>query len=242
LKHARCEQGDNLDSFGWTQHDGENFGVQEIRDRGLLFTTSFVKRLRPENAHKGGDWSARVRIEPISTGSKSKPNPKEVTLFFYLGMDENSKNYQLRPIFGGHDASQITGIVGRTDNLGDFKVDFVSQEIHKVRHTFYSSIDSPGPFKFTDGVMQRLRLYQMDKEKIIGLDFQHLKSDDPNLIVYQVIAELPFEMDIVFSPNQQESSTLKTISIYFYYDSPNATLRSAFSWKKIKIKILEKFP
>ena len=38
---------------------------------------------------------------------------------------------------------------------------------------------------------------------IIGLDPNHLKSDNPNLIVYQVIAKLPFTMDAVFTTNNQ---------------------------------------
>ena len=46
LRHW-CDQGDNLDSFGWLQHDGETFGVQEIKDRGLVISTSFLKDLGP---------------------------------------------------------------------------------------------------------------------------------------------------------------------------------------------------
>ena len=44
--------GDNLDSFGWIQHDGETFGVQEIKDRGLDISTSFLKDL-DHNLEKG---------------------------------------------------------------------------------------------------------------------------------------------------------------------------------------------
>ena len=34
LRHW-CEQGDNLDSYGWKKHDGKNFGIQKIQDRGV---------------------------------------------------------------------------------------------------------------------------------------------------------------------------------------------------------------
>merc|ERR1719317_1219533 len=42
LRHW-CEQGDDLKQWGWEKHDGRNFGVQKIKDRGVTLTTSFVK-------------------------------------------------------------------------------------------------------------------------------------------------------------------------------------------------------
>lgn len=54
-----CEQGDNLEKYGWLQHDGRNFGVQEIIDGPFKLTTSFVKR---PGGPKGGDWTARVAV------------------------------------------------------------------------------------------------------------------------------------------------------------------------------------
>uniref|UniRef100_A0A8B9RZD9 Mannosyl-oligosaccharide glucosidase n=1 Tax=Accipiter nisus TaxID=211598 RepID=A0A8B9RZD9_9AVES len=56
LRHT-CEQSDGLSRYGWLMHDGENFGVQEIRDEGLFLKTEFVKR--PGGEH-GGDWSWRI--------------------------------------------------------------------------------------------------------------------------------------------------------------------------------------
>lgn len=198
LRHW-CEQGDNLDSFGWKQHDGENFGVQEISDRGLKITTSFVKR--SQNGQHGGEWSARISAEAI--GNKTKA--KSITLFFYAGMDEGNSGGQLRPLFGGRDANQMTGIVGSTNSLDDFTLTFSPTEEDssntRVRHVFHATADSPGPHKFTETVMQRLRLYQHDKLRIIGLDPTHLKSDNPNFVVYQVNAMLPFQLDVVFKSN-----------------------------------------
>ena len=56
LRHT-CEQSDGLSRYGWLMHDGVNFGVQEIRDKGLFLKTEFVKRLGGEH---GGDWSWRI--------------------------------------------------------------------------------------------------------------------------------------------------------------------------------------
>lgn len=54
-----CEQGDNLERYTWTKHDGRSFGIQEIDDGVVRITTSFVKR--PGGDH-GGDWTARVSV------------------------------------------------------------------------------------------------------------------------------------------------------------------------------------
>ena len=43
LRHW-CEQGDNLDSYGWNQHDGKNFGIQKIRDRGVQVYIQFSNK------------------------------------------------------------------------------------------------------------------------------------------------------------------------------------------------------
>lgn len=180
LRHW-CEQGDNLDSFGWLQHNGQDFGVQEIHDRGLNITTSYIKE-------EDDKWSARVTVH-----SNSK-KPRQVTLFFYAGMDENASGYTLRPILSD---SEMTGIIGNTNGLGDFQLHF-SSDAHD-QQSFYSLMDTAGPHKFTESVMQRLKLFQMGNSRVIGLDAEHLRSSDPNLVVYQVNAQIPFEIDVSFS-------------------------------------------
>ena len=56
LRHT-CEQGDNLQSYGWLMHDGLSFGVQEVRDKDFTLTTEFVKR---RGGDHGGDWTWRI--------------------------------------------------------------------------------------------------------------------------------------------------------------------------------------
>lgn len=56
-----CEQGDNLEQYGWREHDGKNFGVQVIIDKFIQLETSFVTKL---GGNHGGDWSAKIHVEP----------------------------------------------------------------------------------------------------------------------------------------------------------------------------------
>ena len=60
LRHW-CDQGDRLESYVWLKHDGENFGVQEIKEKLFTIKTEFVKQ--PGGDH-GGDWSARISFIP----------------------------------------------------------------------------------------------------------------------------------------------------------------------------------
>lgn len=55
-----CESGDNLEKYGWLQHDGVNFGLQEIQDGPFVINTSFVKRI---GGYHGGDWTARISVD-----------------------------------------------------------------------------------------------------------------------------------------------------------------------------------
>lgn len=55
-----CEQSDNLEKYGWLQHDGSDFGIQEIIDKPFVLTTSFVKRA---GGLYGGDWTARITVD-----------------------------------------------------------------------------------------------------------------------------------------------------------------------------------
>ncbi len=192
LRHW-CDQGDDLATYGWLQHDGETFGRQEIKDGSILLKTSFIK----------GDparWSARVSVEP----SRPSKKPKHVTLFFYFGMDEKAQDYTMRPIMSGKD---MIGIVGKTETLSGFRVDFVPHQ-SQANEAFYSLIDSQGPQAYSDNVLQRLKVFQVGGQRVIGLDSEHMRSQDPNLIVYQVNAQLPFEMDVSFSASLEDEAML----------------------------------
>ena len=63
-----CDQGDNLEQYGWKEHDGRNFGVQVIIDKFIQLETSFVTKL---GGNHGGDWTARIQVEPRVSKNKN---------------------------------------------------------------------------------------------------------------------------------------------------------------------------
>ena len=51
-----------MQKYGWLEHDGINFGIQELKDGDLDLKTSFVKRSHETGA---GEWSARVEVKSL---------------------------------------------------------------------------------------------------------------------------------------------------------------------------------
>eukprot|EP00095_Tigriopus_kingsejongensis_P012036 snap_masked-scaffold90_size386344-processed-gene-0.0 protein:Tk12036 transcript:snap_masked-scaffold90_size386344-processed-gene-0.0-mRNA-1 annotation:"mannosyl-oligosaccharide glucosidase-like" len=196
-----CEQGDNLARYGWIKHDGEIFGLQEILDRNIKLTTSFMKRTGGEH---GGDWTARIKVEPLESKKKPDSKPSTVSLFFYVGIDEGGDG-NLNPVLNHQDVNHMEEISGRTSNLGSFRVKFVDNG--SVKQHFHAQIMSPGPQSYTDLVMKQLRRFD---KNIIGLDANpNLPSGNPDLLVYQVNVNAPFEMDIVFESDSNVAGRIE---------------------------------
>jgi hypothetical protein len=52
-----------LQKYGWLEHDGVNFGVQELKDGPINLKTSFVKRSHETGP---GEWSARIEATSLT--------------------------------------------------------------------------------------------------------------------------------------------------------------------------------
>ncbi|KAM9236603.1 mannosyl-oligosaccharide glucosidase [Leptosomus discolor] len=149
LRHT-CEQSDGLSRYGWLMHDGENFGVQEIRDEGLVLTTEFVKR--PGGEH-GGDWSWRVTARTEAAGG---PAPL-LSLFFYVATDGQGT---LQPHL--ENGTRLAAVTGTTEELGRFTLTFLpptaadSAEDPKYASYNYLEAPSPGLHRLTEVVRSSL--------------------------------------------------------------------------------------
>nr|SVE77464.1 EOG090X024P [Daphnia lumholtzi]SVE78094.1 EOG090X024P [Daphnia lumholtzi] len=70
--------GDNLEQYGWKEHDGRNFGVQVVIDKFIQLETSFVTKLGGKH---GGDWTARIQVEPREWKPMNQSNFLDFLLF-----------------------------------------------------------------------------------------------------------------------------------------------------------------
>ncbi|KAF8911130.1 glycoside hydrolase [Gymnopilus junonius] len=124
VRHA-CDQGDNLDSYTWTEYDTREGGVQVLKDgsNNVKITTEFLKVAGGDH---GGSWAARVKGEPIDKDKTSR-----VSTIFYFGLEG----------LGGLDLETdenengITGeikLVGSTPELDDFAIRIVDSDDNKA--------------------------------------------------------------------------------------------------------------
>lgn len=61
LRHV-CQDSDELSIYGWTDHNGRDYGRQVLIDHGLSLTTSFLKE-RGKGSGYGGDWAVRLEAQ-----------------------------------------------------------------------------------------------------------------------------------------------------------------------------------
>lgn len=61
MRHV-CQDSDGLNTYGWTQHNGRDFGHQVLVDQGLKLATSFLKS-KSEGSGYGGDWAVQIDVQ-----------------------------------------------------------------------------------------------------------------------------------------------------------------------------------
>ncbi|EFX84976.1 hypothetical protein DAPPUDRAFT_314562 [Daphnia pulex] len=211
LRHL-CDQGDNLEQYGWREHDGRNFGVQVIIDKFIQLETSFITKL---GGNHGGDWTARIHVEP----RMKELVGQQVTLFFYLTLDDNGKGL-LQPIrmidnmdMSGIDTNQsakflgLSAVHGHTERLGDFRVSFHHSDQKSIVHTAFLSTTVASPNLVKDALQSGLRLMEdkRTKERHISLAGVLFPKEDtlkqPNFVVHQVTGKLPLQLEVVYESN-----------------------------------------
>ena len=62
-----CEQGDDLEGYGWEEYDVRLGGRQVIRDKGNKIDVEIEWR-KVEGGEHGGHWGARVKGTPRKDG------------------------------------------------------------------------------------------------------------------------------------------------------------------------------
>ncbi|XP_074890946.1 mannosyl-oligosaccharide glucosidase [Buteo buteo] len=199
LRHT-CEQSDGLSRYGWLMHDGENFGVQEIRDEGLFLKTEFVKR--PGGEH-GGDWSWRITARMEGMGG---PAPL-LSLFFYVATDEQGT---LEPHL--ENRTRLAAVTGTTEELGHFTLTFLRPTAEGGENPKYASYNyleaaSPGLHRLTEVVRSSLSDRFVfappggPRRRFFAVDtFRGLPGEPPRgrLLLHQVTLEPPATVEVTF--------------------------------------------
>ncbi|XP_016840583.1 mannosyl-oligosaccharide glucosidase GCS1 [Nasonia vitripennis] len=198
LRHW-CTQEDKLERYGWTKHDGKNFGIQEIVDNKVLLKTSFIKNTHGLN---GGDWTAKINVTALKPSIKNK----KISLLFYTAIEDKT-NGNINPVVD-HLSDALTGVEGETKELGYFNLNFNIKSASSVDQS-YLITSAPNLSVLKETVMQNLRLVAEKDNTNMGrivLAGEELRQKNgkmliPNFIVTQVTSELPMELEVRFERN-----------------------------------------
>ncbi|KAJ2007257.1 Processing alpha glucosidase I [Coemansia thaxteri] len=109
IRHS-CELGDNLAEYGYSRHNGRDFGEQSMldNDQGVEIKSTFIK----VPGERGGSWAVRF------TGRTLAENMQGVSLAYYFGLEGNGTISMA--VKAG--AAQIKG---STPDLGKFRIRIV---------------------------------------------------------------------------------------------------------------------
>ncbi|MGH0179550.1 UNVERIFIED_CONTAM: hypothetical protein FKN15_001827 [Acipenser sinensis] len=208
LRHT-CEQGDQLQSYGWLMHDGMDFGIQEVRDTDFTLTTEFVKR---QGGEHGGDWSWRITAKQQSPAAQAPV----ISLMLYVATDsQGSLQAHIE------ERNRLGSVTGSSEELGRFKLTFRKPSAGESSTAKYASYNhlktvSPGLEKLTDIVKNSLSgrfIYNPpsgEKRHYIAVDTykppppqqqqqQRRESrKESDFVVHQVTVQAPFQIEVLF--------------------------------------------
>ncbi|MCL7038478.1 hypothetical protein MKW94_002441 [Papaver nudicaule] len=187
MRHI-CEDSDELSRYGWTHHNGRDFGRQVIVDHGMTLTTDFLK-VKGEGSGYGGDWA--VRIDAQHDKSKLDEELWGTGHFFFYVADEEGNSLRLgRDKLDTHDSSLL--VYGSRKDIGDWELHTDSKDNMEIH---YSGFRTPHFHNLTELVLGTLGAHA----RRVGLLQLPDSSDNlPNILVFQMSAKFPFRTDVAF--------------------------------------------
>ena len=192
LRHW-CDQNDKLIKYGWTAHDGRNFGIHDTHEtsqNGFVIRNSWVKRV---GGKYGGEWTVRTNVK--SSGRQNNSPFVSVIFYFatdYTGWIRNAKKSQTNSWLEGEtvDAGKFRVKIDTTGSENPVFLNQVSGNI-SITHLKDSLIQ--------DGFFQRVTPKSDVIKEYIGLKYGASSLlEDSNFIAYQVSGVLPFQFDVMF--------------------------------------------
>ncbi|PIN26107.1 Glucosidase I [Handroanthus impetiginosus] len=185
MRHV-CQDSDELKTYGWTHHNGRDYGNQVLVDQNLKLTTSFLKSTEKESGY-GGDWAVRIEAQ---NEVRDEEMPETVHLFFYVA-DEGGTALGL-----GGDTSDIPDdrilAFGSRDDIGSWQLHLESKEDFEFH---YAGFKTHHIHNLSDLVQTNLGI---QARRLDRLQLSDTSDYAPSILVFQISAMIPFKADIAF--------------------------------------------
>ncbi|XP_031477649.1 mannosyl-oligosaccharide glucosidase GCS1-like [Nymphaea colorata] len=187
LRHI-CQDSDDLSTYGWTKHNGRDYGHQVLVDQDLIIATSFVKAHASGSGY-GGDWA--VRVEAQYNGSSLTEMPFEnFHLFFYLA-DEEEHAVNIDKLLTGYSrAARLSS--GSREDVGMWELHINPHDSAEIHHAGFKTSHF---HNLTELVQAALAV---EARRMGRLQLFDMSEDSSNVAIFQISAKLPLKMDLVF--------------------------------------------
>lgn len=187
MRHV-CQNSDDLSTYGWTHHNGRDFGHQVMVDQEMVLATSFLKS-KVDGSGYGGDWAVRIGVQ-VEQSKLNEDVGRTAHIFFYVA-DEDGNALSLSRDNLDIRANSLLASGSRVD-VGDWQLHLKSMDNLEVH---YSGFKTNHIHNLSDLVLGNLG----EQAKKFGLlKLSDTSEDSPNILVFQISARIPFETDIVF--------------------------------------------
>ncbi|XP_006306769.2 alpha-glucosidase 2 [Capsella rubella] len=206
-----CENSGDLKSFGWREHNGRDFGRQELFEQDMVLETSFVKSKEGSLGY-GGDWSTRINVQNMLNDEVERT----VHLFFYLA-DEGGNGLNLGKDVLGLKRSSVLASGSRQD-VGNWQMHLKSQN---QLETHYCGFKTPDIVNLSDLVQQNLVVQEGKSER---LQLSDTSEDSSNIYVFQISTTTQSTIDIAFISGIREETSNTENRIMSLTGSPLSSL------------------
>ncbi|CAA6668399.1 unnamed protein product [Spirodela intermedia] len=183
-----CQDSDDLKRYGWIDHNGRDYGRQELVDRGLKLVTSFIK-MKGDGSGYGGDWAVRVEAD----NEKSSSDDVEwgtAHLFFYLADEAGNPLSTGQEGFTFSDQMLLTS--GSRKDVGGWELRLSSKD---SLETHFSGFRTPHIHNLTELLITAL---SFNAQRIGKLELPDAAEKFSNILLFQISAKLPFKFDVAF--------------------------------------------
>ncbi|XP_059445134.1 mannosyl-oligosaccharide glucosidase GCS1 isoform X1 [Corylus avellana] len=187
MRHV-CQDSDELSTYGWTHHNGRDFGHQVLVDQDMTLATSFLKS-KVDGSGYGGDWAVQIDVQ----SEQSKWNEDiggTAHIFFYMADEDGNALSLSRDILDIREDSLLAS--GSRMDVGDWQLHLKSKDNLEVH---YSGFKTNHIHNLSDLVQGNLGA---QARKFGWLKLSDTSDHSPNIIVFQISARIPFKVDIVF--------------------------------------------
>lgn len=189
LRHE-CSDDDDLRSYMWSEHDGNNYGRQILIDGEMKLETIFIKGPTDD----GLSWSVRVKGDLLE-GSPDKLEVYSLIFSFYHGYGGGI----IWSIYNEH--KELEAIMSRMLNIGMISITATNKNTTGDFSSHYYASESAHPSKVTNIIKDNL--VRQKNMKILSLpdtEFIPNRVDEKGFIAMQITSRLPFEVDLQMLP------------------------------------------